>query len=927
MRITPDVFEAYLKCPTKSWLRATGESSTGNNYAEWLKGQNDAFRTIVVNKLVAGSGSHRFLPIARDFETPMRRLATSVAVELQSDSFMLHSELHAVEYLPSKHNLRSSEVVPIRFIRANKVGRDDMLLLGFDAFLLTQTIGQEIAVGKIIHGDHGATLKVKTSTFVRDAQQRIKQIAELLSASSPPELILKRHCAECEFQRRCRQNALDTDDLSLLSGMSKVERAQHRSRGIFSVRQLSYTFRPRRTRKRAKNRTRPHSFALQALAIRENTIYIHGTPHLPECKNHVYLDIEGLPDRDFYYLIGALIVSEEGETSLSFWADTKSDEGVIFERLAEVMAKLPDFRVFHFGAYDVSAIKRVSAGLREETRQQYEAILQRSINVLSLIHSHVYFPTHSNNLKGLARYLTPDVPQAEATGLDSIIWRMKWEAEQDASIKQKLIDYNRADCKLVVVLVHFIYRTTSAGLGDGDGNIAIERTDDLALTRPHWQLFAPKPFALTDLEHVNKSAYFDYQREKVFVRTHSQFKAKGNRYRTRAATPKPSRTHLIESETCPYCQGRKLERYAESSHDVTDLDFSHRGVRRYITRFVSWRYRCGTCSKTFRSEDRLPHPQKYGHSLASWCVYQNNVLGVNMSKVQKGIKSVFHLELPIDAIERSRDRIALFYEPLYAEILEGIIASPLMHIDETTVRMRKAQGYVWVLTTMDKVYYFYRPSRETGFLREMLASFRGVLVSDFYTGYDSLPCEQQKCLVHFIRDIDDDLLRNPLDSDLSSLAMPFGRLLRTIVATIDRYGLKHRHLNKHKKEVRRFLADVETASFGSELANRYKSRFKKHGPKMFTFLDHDDVPWNNTNAEHAIKRFAKYRRENEGRYTEDTVKTYLVLASVFETCEYNNLDVLQFLLSRVRTLAGQFQMDRWKRKASISAATGMKRSR
>ena len=256
----------------------------------------------------------------------MRRLATSVAVELQSVSFMLHSELHAVEYLPSKHNLRSSEVVPIRFIRANKVGRDDMLLLGFDAFLLTQTIGQEIAVGKIIHGDHGATLKVKTSTFVRDAQQRIKQIAELLSASSPPELILKRHCAECEFQRRCRQNALDTDDLSLLSGMSKVERAQHRSRGIFSVRQLSYTFRPRRTRKRAKNCTRPHSFALQALAIRENTIYIHGTPHLPECKNHVYLDIEGLPDRDFYYLIGALIVSEEGETSLSFWADTKSDE-------------------------------------------------------------------------------------------------------------------------------------------------------------------------------------------------------------------------------------------------------------------------------------------------------------------------------------------------------------------------------------------------------------------------------------------------------------------------------------------------------------------------------------------------------------------------------------------------------------------------
>ena len=42
---------------------------------------------------------------------------------------------------------------------------------------------------------------------------------------------------------------------------------------------------------------------------------------------------------------------------------------------------------------------------------------------------------------------------------------------------------------------------------------------------------------------------------------------------------------------------------------------------------------------------------------------------------------------------------------------------------------------------------------------------------------------------------------------------------------------------------------------------KYKKRFqKKSGEKLFTFLDHDGVPWNNTNAEHAIQRFAKYCR-------------------------------------------------------------------
>ena len=70
---------------------------------------------------------------------------------------------------------------------------------------------------------------------------------------------------------------------------------------------------------------------------------------------------------------------------------------------------------------------------------------------------------------------------------------------------------------------------------------------------------------------------------------------------------------------------------------------------------------------------------------------------------------------------------------------------------------------------------------------------------------------------------------------------------------------------------------------------------------MFTFFDHNGVPWNNNNAEHAIKRFVKYRRDNDGKYSEKTVKEYLILASVFETCEFNNINVLKFLLSKGRT--------------------------
>ena len=186
----------------------------------------------------------------------------------------------------------------------------------------------------------------------------------------------------------------------------------------------------------------------------------------------------------------------------------------------------------------------------------------------------------------------------------------------------------------------------------------------------------------------------------------------------------------------------------------------------------------------------------------------------------------------------------------------------------------------------------------------MLRPFTGVLVSDFYAAYDALECSQQKCLVHFVRDIDDDLLKNPLDEELKTMAQEFSVLLRQIVESVDRFGLKKRHLRKHRKPVNKFLSSIQSREFSSPVANGYKQRFDKAGAKMFTFLDHDGVPWNNNYAEHAIKRFAKYRRVFDGLYTEDSLTEYLILASVLNTCELNNINALSFLLSEERSLNG-----------------------
>ena len=184
-----------------------------------------------------------------------------------------------------------------------------------------------------------------------------------------------------------------------------------------------------------------------------------------------------------------------------------------------------------------------------------------------------------------------------------------------------------------------------------------------------------------------------------------------------------------------------------------------------------------------------------------------------------------------------------------------------------------------------------------------------MLVSDFYTGYDSLPCEQQKCLVHLIRDINDDLMGNPYDEEFKALAAEFGKLLRSIVGTIDKYGLKKRHLHKHKAEVARFFRDLAARVYRSELAEGYQKRLLKNEGKLFTFLDHDGVPWNNNTAEHAIKAFAYYREISDGQMSEEGLSDYLVLLSVHQTCKYRGVSFLKFLLSREEDVEAYCQRD------------------
>ena len=65
----------------------------------------------------------------------------------------------------------------------------------------------------------------------------------------------------------------------------------------------------------------------------------------------------------------------------------------------------------------------------------------------------VYFPVRSNGLKPLGRFLGAAWTDPQASGLQSLVWRHRWEMTRDERFKQSLLQYNREDCEAVRLLV------------------------------------------------------------------------------------------------------------------------------------------------------------------------------------------------------------------------------------------------------------------------------------------------------------------------------------------------------------------------------------------------------------------------------------------------------------------------------------------
>jgi predicted RecB family nuclease len=795
-------------------------------------------------------------------------------------------------------------LIPIRCIPGEKITKEDRLLVGFDALVLSELNGKSPSWGKIIHGSRKRTAKVKLDKLRGDVEAMVKRLADQLSNKSAPALVLNKHCSECQFQLRCREQALAADDLSLLATMSPKERKKLHDKGIFTIKQLSYTFRPRRRKRTSTVDPDKYYHALKALAIREQKVHLAGAPTLDITSTPIFLDVEGVPDRDFYYLIGLRIRTGESCLQRQFWADGPANEESIWNAFLAALRDLPDPQIIHYGSYDAYFLKKMRQRycVSKEQTAFIQNLVNRSVNLLSVLYARIYFPTYTNGLKEVASYVGYRWSGPIKSGLEALATRVHWETTADPELKTRLIDYNSHDCQALELITNYI-----AGLcrKANESPTDPDFVNTANLKRDGFFKFKKVDFLLPEFEQINRASYWNYQRERIFLRSGKSSK----RPRPRTSDNRPRRlpiNKIIECRrprSCPKCKAReKIYKYGRLNKVVYDLKFGRSGVKRWIVKYLFNRYICWACRTTFVPQKRQWTGTKVGPDLMRYVVYQTIELQVPQGTVTRSINELFHVDVTRSAIKRLKTAAAQFYKGTYERIIKKIITGSLAHADETKINIGGKESYVWALTNQEEVAYFYTETREGERIRELLKSFKGVLVSDFYSVYDSIDCSQQKCLIHLIRDLNDGLSREPFNTQLKELCWTFAGVLKPIIHTVDARGLKARYLRKHKTSVERFFRWLDRVPFEDESTLKFRKRLEKNRKKLFTFLDHDQVPWNNNNAEHAIKTFATLRRVLGGKSSVSGIKEYLILLSVCETCKYKGVNFLNFLRSGSRNI-------------------------
>lgn len=361
-----------------------------------------------------------------------------------------------------------------------------------------------------------------------------------------------------------------------------------------------------------------------------------------------------------------------------------------------------------------------------------------------------------------------------------------------------------------------------------------------------------------------------------------------------------TKTH--RARTCPDCGG-PLNRCAETRTRYTE-DIPE-NLQPVVTEHVIHRDWCSACQKKVEPvvPDALPGAA-LGHRvlvLTAWLHYA-------LSNTLSQIVEVFNFHLPLKLTPggliqmwyRLQEVLYGWYEELQVEAL----ASGVLHADETGWRVNGKTHWLWCFTNDRLTYYMIHQSRGSPALLEFfLEEFDGILVSDFWGAYNAVACaSRQTCLVHLLRDLKHVEKYKSTADDWPAFAKKLRRLLGDAIRLWQKRGeLSEERYTSRRDRLHKRLQDLIETDWQNKEAKRLVKRLRRHQEDVLTFLDHENVPFENNHAEREIRPAVILRKNSYGNRSSQGADCQAVLMSVFRTLKQRGHHPIQTIVEALTT--------------------------
>lgn len=307
------------------------------------------------------------------------------------------------------------------------------------------------------------------TAYYRLVKRRLEEALADRDAATYPEPVL--HCEVCGWWKDCNTRRRADDHLCFVAGISRLqirELARIDVGTLEALGDLGSVPKPARGSRDALTRVRDQA-AIQLKARRLDQPQYelltpidgsHGLAMLPKPSAHdFFLDLEGDRlaaggGRD--YLFGYV---QPGRDYVPVWATTPSEEKAAFEDLIDLLLDTfrahPDVHVYHFGAYEPNAFKRLA--FRYATRETELDVLLRAelfVDLHTVVKHALKASVESYSIKELERFYgfsrAQDMREATASRR-AIEWAIEFRepvrgADKLADDLDAVERYNREDC-------------------------------------------------------------------------------------------------------------------------------------------------------------------------------------------------------------------------------------------------------------------------------------------------------------------------------------------------------------------------------------------------------------------------------------------------------------------------------------------------